>query len=96
MAAGPMREGGTSRVLAHEKEVTRDEDRSILSRRQPGRLRSFSYPVRPLHRDAGGGSGNVSDRGLTAKGAVPVAAPFLLVRPEAKPCVRLPARACVC
>jgi hypothetical protein len=32
--------------------------------------------VRALHLDAGAGFGDVSDRGLTAKGAVPVAALF--------------------
>jgi len=32
--------------------------------------------VRALHLDAGAGFGYVSDRGLTAKGAVPVAALF--------------------
>jgi hypothetical protein len=44
----------------------------FMSRSQPGRLRSFAFSVRALHLDAGAGFGDVSDRGLTAKGVVPV------------------------
>ena len=71
-----MHDGGPIKsTRARETEVS-DENRSILSRSQPGRLRSFTFPVRALHFHAGAGFGDVFGRGLTAKGAVPVAALF--------------------
>ena len=74
--AGPMHEGGYTMGPRARERSTGDENRSVLSRSQPGRLRSFTYPVRALHFDAGAGFRDVSDRGLTAKGAAPVAALF--------------------
>ena len=58
------RDGGTCRAPLRRKS---NANCTFLSRSQPGRLRSYAYPVRPLHSDAGGSFGYTSGRGLTAK-----------------------------
>ena len=59
-----MHDGGPIKsTRARETEVS-DENRSILSRSQPGRLWSFANPVRALHLHAGDGFGDAGDRGL--------------------------------
>jgi hypothetical protein len=68
------RDGGTRRAPLRS---TSDENRSVLSRSQPGRLRSYACPVRPLHSDADGGFRGLSGRGLTARGRC-LWPPFLL------------------